>query len=43
MGPIFDVEGSSIVSEDNPLDFHDEIVAALTFHLKYLNNGGNTK
>ena len=26
MRPIFDVEGGSIVSVDNPLDFHDEIV-----------------
>ena len=39
MGPIFDVEGGPIVSADNHLDFHDEIVAVLTFNLKYLNNG----
>ena len=43
MGTIFDVEGASIVSADNPLDFHDEIVAFLTFNLNYLNNGWNTK
>ena len=43
MGPIFDVERGSIVSEDNPSDFYDEIVAVLTFNLKYLNNGWNTK
>ena len=38
MGPIFDGEGGSIVSADNPLDFHDKIVAFLTVNLKYLNN-----
>ena len=43
MGPIFAVEGDSIVSADNPLDFHDERVAVLTFNLKYLNNGLNIK
>ena len=44
MEPIFDVEGASIFSADNPTDFHDEIVpASLTFNLKYLNNGQKTK
>ena len=44
MGPIFGVERDSIVSADNPLDFHDKItVPFLTFNLKYLNNGWNTK
>ena len=39
MEPIFDVEGGSTVSADNPLDFYDEIVPAFfTFSLKYLNN-----
>ena len=39
MGPIFNVEGGSIVSADNSLDFHDKITAPfLTFNLKYLNN-----
>ena len=44
MGQIIDVEGGSIVSADNPLDFHDEItVPFLTFNLKYQNNGWNIK
>ena len=38
MGPIFDIEGGWIVSEDNPLGFNDKIAAVITFNLKYLNN-----
>ena len=36
---IFDVEGGSIVSADNPLDFHDEIRPVLRFNIKHLING----
>ena len=39
---ISDVEGGSIVSADNPLDFDDEIWPVLAFNLKCLNNGWNT-
>ena len=40
---ISDVEGGSIVSADNPLDFHDEIQPVLAFNLKCAINGCNTK
>ena len=36
---ISDVERGSIVSVDNPLDFHDEIRSVLPFDLKFLING----
>ena len=32
-----------ILSEDNPLDFHDKINHVLSFNLKYLPIGWNTK